>query len=621
MCGIAGIFSPEILPDEKPVKAMTLLLSHRGPDAQAIWSGGHIHLGHTRLSIIDLSDAANQPFHSADGRYVIVFNGEIYNYRELKASLQINYAFSTSSDTEVLLAAYAEWGAACLSRLKGMFAFAIWDRQKEALFVARDRLGIKPLYYYCKDGQFLFASEIRSLLASGLIERKLDETQLSTFLFYQTVHQPDTLVEGMKQLEAGSYAIINKNGLGLYSWWKLWDGKEPVQDSHEACKKTVKELFLAAVERRMVSDVPLGAFLSGGIDSSLIVACMAELSDRSIDTFSVLFEEEAFDESAYSSLIAKKYKTKHHPIHLRPSDFLDEMPLILAAMDAPSGDGPNTYMVSKKTKEAGVTVALSGLGGDELFAGYSSMLNYHSLQGKNWLWAIPKLLRRPLSGLARLFLNDHRGYKLAKLLSTPRGSLGNLYPTLRQAFSREEAHILQGRQAAWPVNLLAERLCNIDDEVAHLAPLSQACIGEIESYTRDVLLRDTDQMSMAHALEVRVPFFDHTLLEYVLGIPDAIKYPHYPKQLLVEAMSPRLPDEVVHRKKMGFTLPWEHWLKNELAGLCREKIAFLSHRPEFHAMSLQDYYTRFLTGDKKVLCSRIWQLVVLGDWLERNDIQ
>ena len=353
---------------------MTDAIAHRGPNAEGHYVDESVALGHRRLSIIDLSPEANQPFFDSTGRYAMVFNGEVYNFMDIRHQLA-DYPFRTNCDTEVVLAAYIRWGEACLSRFYGMFAFAVWDKQEQRLFVVRDRLGIKPLYFYQDEKKFLFASEIRPLLASGLVAKKLDQEGLYDYFNYQTVHAPRTIVEGVFQLNPGEYAILKNGTFTKKTYWKLApDQPDIVEGSYGEVKKQVRRLMLESVERRLVSDVPLGAFLSGGIDSTAVVALMAEVADQAVDTFSVVFEEPQFDESEYSELVARRFNTRHHPMLLKPQDFLNALPNALMAMDSPSGDAINTYVVSKVTKEAGVTVALSGLGGDELFAGYPLFL-------------------------------------------------------------------------------------------------------------------------------------------------------------------------------------------------------------------------------------------------------
>jgi asparagine synthase (glutamine-hydrolysing) len=375
MCGIAGIYQPPAGHDLPAIlKEMGAALAHRGPDATGYLRENPMWMVHTRLSIIDTSAAGNQPMSDFSERYVIIYNGELYNYRELRAELP--GPWKSGSDTEVILAAYAAWGAECLHRFNGMFAFAIYDRSTKKLFVARDRLGIKPLYFYAKGNCFAFASEVRTLLRLPWMPRRIDKGGLINFLSYQTVYGESTLVEQVSMLGPGQYMEVTQEGHSIGTFWSLFECATEEAKSLDAAgiRKRVRELLSRAVARRMVSDVPVGAFLSGGIDSSAIVALMAQASEQPIDTFSVVFEDKRFDESPWSKMIAQKYNTRHHPILLKPSDFLDELPNALAAMDHPSGDGLNSYVVSKLTRAQGVKVALSGLGGDELFGGAAAAL-------------------------------------------------------------------------------------------------------------------------------------------------------------------------------------------------------------------------------------------------------
>lgn len=617
MCGIAGIVWKKDPAVKRPlIRRMTDALAHRGPNAEGQYADEAVALGHRRLSVIDLSPGANQPFWDVDGRYAIVLNGEIYNFKKLRSELA-DYPFRTKSDTEIALAAYIKWGEACLSRFLGMFAFAVWDKQEQALFVVRDRLGIKPLYYFQDEEKFLFASEIRALLATGLVPKKLDEEGLQDYFLYQTVHAPRSIVEGIRQLNPGECALLKNGILSRKTYWKLpQDEGGKVGESYEDIKRQVRRLLLAAVERRLVSDVPIGAFLSGGIDSTAIVALMSEIADQPVDTFSVVFEEEQFDESAFSELVARRYNTRHHPILLKPTDFLEALPQALSAMDAPSGDAINTYVVSKVTKEAGVTVALSGLGGDELFAGYPVFQRFFRLHNLPFFWKIPLGLRRMAAELGQPFLKSHQQERMLEILTARNGRLEEIYPAFRKVLSSRERGLpfpKNGKEK----NAVFEKLKGLPG-LEKLPLLSQVSLAEILTYTQNVLLRDTDQMSMAHALEVRVPFFDHTLVEAVLHIPDVWKYPKYPKKLLVEALWPLIPEEVVFRPKKGFVLPWEVWLKSELSGFAAQSLRRLAGRGLLPASEVKNLWEAFSKGKNAGLWSRVWLLVVLEDWIERN---
>jgi asparagine synthase (glutamine-hydrolysing) len=617
MCGIAGIIGLKDTENAAAkIKRMSQSLSHRGPDAEGFFIDDRVALGHRRLSIIDLSETANQPLFDSTNRYAIILNGEIYNYLEVKNSFP-EYPFRTESDTEVILAAYAKYGADCLSLLNGMFAFAIWDKTRRELFVARDRLGVKPLYYsQTPDGVFIFASEIRAILNSGLIPRKLNKHGLYDYLMYQSVYAPQTIVENIFQLPAGEFGIFSDSKFEKHSFWRIEEKPVDVNAVDEAIvKKSVRDLLLKSVERRMISDVRLGAFLSGGIDSSAIVALMSEVSAQPIDTFSVTFGEKEFDESPYSKLIAKKYNTRHTSVTLTPEDFLNELPNALKATDSPSGDGINTYIVSKATKQSGITVALSGLGGDELFAGYPNFIKWIKTQ-KGIFPKMPRVLRKSLA-LTLSNSNNSKRQRMADILNTDKFNLAGIYPMFRQVMSQKTVNDFcrNGNHKIGIQKILDEK----ESAIEKFPLLSQFSIAELLGYTQNVLLKDTDQFSMASALEVREPFFDYKLVEYVLQIPDHIKYPKYPKSLLVEAISPMLPDEIVHRKKMGFVLPWEKWMCNELKDFCQSRIENLAERGILDSEKLLLKWDSFLKGSDGVTWSQIWHLVVLTEWLENNN--
>ena len=626
MCGLAGIFGTEGLPDPKATMVrMTEAMLHRGPDAGGVWQGGPVVLGHRRLSIIDLQSASDQPMHSADGRYTLVFNGEIYNYRELRSALEgEGRTFRTGSDTEVLLQACIQWGRSAFPRLQGMFAFAFWDSLTEELLLVRDRMGIKPLYIYRDDRHVVFASEIRALLASGLVPRRLNEQALVDHLRYQTVHAPDTLVQGVSMLPAGHLLAVTDEEVEEQRWYSLVDNvSEAAQHmSLSEIHREVYDRLSRAVQRRLVADVPFGAFLSGGIDSSAIVGLMSSMSDSPVHTFSVVFDEAEFSEEHFATLVSERFNTRHTPIRLNPTDMLAMLPDALAAMDHPSADGPNTFVVSKVTKQAGISMALSGLGGDEVFAGYPVFPRTLALWQRRWITQFPKAMRGAAASLVALARPSIASDKLGELLRLGTFSVDDTYPISRLTMLDRELVRVLDRSTLPPDRVGGIMKGFIRDDGGYALPfLSQVSVGELSTYLQNVLLRDTDQMSMAHALEVRVPFLDHELIEFVLGVDDRHKYPHTPKQLLVASLGDLLPREVVDRPKMGFTLPWEVWMRGELRSFCEERLTGLGRRPMFRNGAIGALWQRFLQGDTRMNWSRIWTLVVLEDWLHRHGIE
>lgn len=605
---------------------MTARISHRGPDAKGLWtSDAEVMLGHRRLSIIDTQEHSNQPFiHEATGD-VIVFNGEVYNYRELREELKGAFSFRTESDTEVVLAALQAWGAEALHRFNGMFAFAFWSREKRELLLARDRMGIKPLYFAETSHGLVFSSEVRSLLASGWIDKRHDPIALSDYLRYQTVHAPRTIVQGLSMLPAGHLMRLQGEETEVSAWWDMASETAKIDGGLPRSErlKRIRSAMEKAVDLRMRSDVPLGAFLSGGIDSSAIVGLMKSATDQQISTFSVTFDEGEFDESTWSRMVAKRFNTDHHEIRLESQDFLRQVPDALAAMDHPSGDGPNTYVVSAATKKEGITVALSGLGGDEAFAGYPVFKRSQQLMEKRWLASWPKGLRKA-AGLAYTAIKkDATSRKMAALLGGDYFDLEHTYPLSRQIFLESDLRRLApraGQQANRVYQWLTEQIAP-DTRGFALPFLSKVSLAEMGTYMSHTLLRDTDQMSMAHALEVRVPFLDHNLVLEALATPDDQKWPHSPKQLLTDSIPDLLPSEVIHRPKMGFVLPWEQWMKGDLKATCEGGLAYLSDVEGIAGQEVDRIWSAFLEGDARWTFSRLWALVVLGHWMKENGIR
>lgn len=628
MCGINGLISQHHTEQQRLtiVQKMNNLLKHRGPDSEGSYSIDKITLAHRRLSIIDLSTDGNQPFFSADKKLIIVFNGEIYNYRELKLELQRSaqgsndkpYFFKTNTDTEVILAAYMRWGNNCLQFLNGMFAFAIYNTETQSLFIARDRLGVKPLYYHYTESLFAFSSEVRSIIHCGLKSFKLNTQAVAEYVQYQSVFAPNTIIKGIKQLLPGHYLEYKNDKATITEYWNPEHYAKQKNDLsyQETCSK-IFDLLGTSVQRRLVSDVPFGAFLSGGIDSSIVVGLMAKVSSEKIKTFNISFDESEFSESHYAQQIAKKFNTEHHEIKLTPNAFLSELPNALNAMDHPSGDGPNTYVVSKATKEAGITMALSGIGGDELFAGYPNFKRLKELQEKWWLKVSPNLLLKGGGYFLKTAKPNIANYKIAEILSLNSHDLPHTYPLSRSIFTKNELnYLVKDNNSLDTISKITELI-----KLPESKTLSAITCLELKTYLQNTLLRDTDQMSMAVALEVREPLLDYQLTEFVLSINDEMKFPISPKKLLVDSVGDLLPREIIDRPKMGFTFPWKDWLKHELKEFSEKNIVALDKKGILKPGVASLLWSRFLNNDPLVTWSRVWHLIVLNNWIDTNNIE
>jgi asparagine synthase (glutamine-hydrolysing) len=618
MCGIAGVFEiGKFSNKSSTLKLMLDKLSHRGPDSEGVWQEGPIVLGHRRLSIIDLSETANQPMIDSTGNYVIVYNGELYNYKDIKESLKGEYEFKTNSDTEVILAAFLKWGKKCLDLFNGIFAFAIWDRSREELFLARDQVGVKPLFFYRDKDVFLFSSELASIIKSNAFKASVNLQGLKDFLKYQSVHEPNTMVSGVYQIRAGYSMTITKKGASLENYWNITD--LPFKSSLKSYLDTTKEVKIAlnkAIERQLVSDVPLSIFLSGGIDSSIVAGIASNLSSQPINTFSIGFDDKKFDESKYANLVAKDIKSNHTSLIVKPDNFMDYLPESLRSLSSPSGDGPNTYLISKLVTNTGIKVALSGLGGDELFAGYPHFTKYeqvNKLRDKVPLW-ISQSVGNLLTTIPSEKLN-----KVGRILSMQSNNLWDYYPISREIYTDNELKRLNPL-FEYTYDTVFESLFQNREEIVRFEKYSQYSIGELLNYTKNVLLEDADQMSMANGLELRVPLLDIDLITLCLTIPDEFKNPHGYKKLLVDSSDYKLPYELVHRKKMGFSFPWEKWMRTELFSFCDGNMKNLSHREYFDRTEILKMWNLFLTKDPKVSWVNIWLLVVFECWLLNNEI-
>ena len=643
MCGIAGgAFWGHRVDRSRAVDAVTSMvqqLTHRGPDGHGVVTspaprdGSDIRpyavLGHTRLAIIDVSSAGAQPMGSPDGHWV-AFNGEIYNFAELRRELEARgVSFCSHSDTEVILRGYAVWGLDLLPRLRGMFAFALWDATNSRLVIARDRLGIKPVYVHRDETHLMFSSEVRALLASGLVSRQLDHTAVWQYLGYQTFPAPRTLVAGVRALPPASWLTVDGKGhVEQGTYWRMLDPHRPTLDvSPSSATAMVADALRSSVTAHLVSDVPVAAFLSGGIDSSAIVALMHE-AGVTPRTFSVGFDEQAFDESPHAALIAQRFSTEHTHIRLSAAEALAQLPSALQALDQPSGDAVNTYVVSAAVHQHGVKVALSGLGGDEVFGGYPSFRRLARTATAGRLWRrTPSALRR-LAGAATRTLGGRTiaAGKTAALLESS-GQVAEMFPVMRQLLSPQQRETLLTAHVLTRIDSFVDPYVTLlgaaYDEAPRASTFEQVSFAESRTYMHDLLLRDTDQMSMAHALEVRVPLLDHSLIELVMSLPDSAKIPTTtPKGLLVHALDGLLPDSIVHRPKQGFALPIATWMRGPMKQFCADRLGErgLAGRGLCDPRALTTMWRTFLDGDRRVSWSRIWMLVALDAWLERHSL-
>jgi asparagine synthase (glutamine-hydrolysing) len=613
MCGISALIQYRSdLPVRKVIERMNNKMAHRGPDADGQFINENIGLGHRRLSIIDTEQSANQPMLSSNKNWVIAFNGEIYNYVELKANELQGVPFQTESDTEVILELFDKFGPDAISKLKGMFAFVLHHIPSNETYVVRDRYGMKPLYYSIQEPGYFIASELRALLASEFVPRKLNRSALEEYIETQTVCAPNTLIEKVQLLEAGHYLHFKRNEISKHCYYRLLSDTNYELSDKKTAQDLLRSTMKESVEQHMRADVPFGAFLSGGIDSSLLVGLMSEVRSEKINTFQISFEEEAFDERKYAQLVAKKFSTNHHEINLSASEFLKDIPAAIADIDFPSGDGPNTYAVSKAAKEAGITVAISGLGGDELFAGYP-VFQYMTSIEKSFALKLSYPLRKSVSLLLSSFSSNRSFRKKAELLGLRQVDLAHAFPLVRKVWNANE--LLTRKTKHFEIE---QNFKFIFEKNAPL--LNRVSAAEIESYMQHVLLRDSDQMSMAHSLEIRVPFLDHNVVELATHLSNDLKYPTSPKKFLTETFADILPDEVVNRKKMGFTLPWSVWMKNELKEFTESGFQELYNQDVVNEKVLKNAWSKFLMGSEEKSFISFWHLSVLGHWMKNNKI-
>jgi asparagine synthase (glutamine-hydrolysing) len=583
MCGIAGVFhSLGVVsdPERTALARMLEALRHRGPDGEGTHEDGSVLLGHRRLAIIDLSDAARQPMPNETKDVWLTFNGEIYNFVELRDELRAGgHVFRSRTDSEVVVHGYEAWGIeGLLSRLSGMFAFALWDSRARTLYLARDRFGIKPLYYGRSADRFVFASELRALAASGLLRVEPSRASCASFLAFGSIPAPDTALAEMSSMRPGHYLEVSSRGEREKRWWTIPVGERPEG------RADVARLLRDSVRAHLVSDVPLGVFLSGGIDSAALVATASRFVDEPLTALSVVLDDPELDESVYARAVAQKYGTAHREVRVGASSILEALPRFFGAMDQPTVDGVNSYVVSRAAREAGLTVVLTGLGGDEVFLGYPHFRKIRTLG--RWM----PLVRAPLLALRRFrpkleYLRD----------ATPTAA----YSVFRGLYAPSEIEELLPGAAPAPLSTRQEDFLDAAIEL------------ELERYLHDQLLRDTDSMSMAHSIEARVPFLDPALVEAVLRLPPDAKLKRgVNKPLLLESIDDPLPREIWDRPKQGFTLPFARFLREHHLELEARTLDAAPFAPD----AVRRVWRSFLDG--RVHWSRPWALVAYSSWRE-----
>jgi asparagine synthase (glutamine-hydrolysing) len=649
VCGICGVaFASRNAEAEMRVRAMTAAMRHRGPDEDGFLIGDPrapgLALGMRRLSIIDIA-GGQQPIWNETRDVAVIFNGELYNYRELRERLALcGHRFATQSDTEILVHAWEEWGEDALNELQGMFAFALVDlRGRYAtvpiLFLARDPLGIKPLYYTQTPDGFAFASEVRALLASGAAPKQLSQDALTSYLLFGGVSEPVTLLEGVFSLPPGHRMLLHvperRRTPRARPWWDpaqspaARDTRKP--RNLPSAARQLRTLLEGAVRRHLIADVPVGLFLSSGLDSGAIAALAAQ-SKAGIQSFTLTFPGTSFDEAELARTVANRCKTQHTEVPLTGDAILSRIDEAVAALDQPTMDGINTYFVSWAAKEVGLKVALSGLGGDELFAGYQTFADTPRLSRLiRFAWFVPGVLRRVTAPIVASLIGRQKSpdasrkaasawghpdalphpYLFARALFPP-GQLERIIePRFRPSTISADGVTLEPTWLGW-----LERTA---DEARKLEPVAGVSWLEMRTYMASTLLRDTDSVSMAQSLEVRVPLLDTPVVEFVESLPDtARRRLGTQKALLVEALGDLLPQEILEQRKRTFTLPWEEWLRGTLRA--RLEASFASPAaalaPLLRPGGLDSVWSDFLTG--KTSWSRPWSLYVLNEWCRRH---
>ncbi len=625
MCGICGKINIDAKKkvDGNLIERMCSVLSHRGPDDAGIYLKDNMGFGHRRLSVLDVTSAGHQPMTNEDRTIWLVFNGEIYNYCELRKELENKgHIFSSSSDTETIIHLYEEKGIECLQDLRGMFAFALWDAKEKSLFLARDRLGKKPLVYSHNNNRLLFASELKALLFDQEVSREINTTAIQNYLTYGYIASPQTIFSDIKKLPPAHYLILKEGSIKIKKYWNLSYQKKLVYGSSNEYREHFLELFYESVKLRLRSDVSFGAFLSGGIDSSIIVAVMSKLLDQPVKTFYLGFEEESYNELPFARLVADKYKTEHHEFVVKP-DVVDVLPKLMWSYNEPFADpsAVPTYYLSKATRQH-VTVALSGDGGDECFAGYNRYANalaarkyekFAKYIGARQINKVAQML--PFGGARSSFFNRSKRYLKYICGKSERHYMrwiSHLDSEMRnEIYSPSFKENMRGIE---PSDYI-ENLYNCSDAETFIDKILNV---DVMSYLPEDLMVKADIASMACSLEVRSPFIDHKIMEFAASLPSDMKiHKGTLKYFLKQASSDLLPAEVIQRKKLGFGLPIAPWLRGELKEMAYDMLLDKRaiERGYFRREKIEALLAEHMTGQCDH-CYRIWNLLCLELWFK-----
>jgi asparagine synthase (glutamine-hydrolysing) len=630
MCGIAGVIGADAQLVRKALTAITLAQAHRGPDdcGEGLHPFGNqtLGLGHRRLSIIDLTCAGHQPMVHPETGNQIVFNGEIYNFQLMRQELlAAGEKFTGHSDTEALLHALTRWGPDYIKRLHGMFAFAFYDAKAQSLILARDSVGIKPLYVARENGMFLFASEVRAILASGIVSRGLDQQGLASLLAYGAVQQPATLFESIQSFPPGHYQVITADRISNPSppqqYWPLPSVRQDWTETQVVA--SVESTLDAAVRDHLVADVPVGVFLSSGLDST-VIAGLAARHTRNLRSFCVGFADQPdMSELGLAKETAKIFGLQHTEIAINGADAEQAALEWLSALDQPSVDGLNVFIISKAVRQQGITVALSGQGGDELFGGYPSFADVPRLnRALHYLCKLPLPVRNSFASLATFNRSRAVRQKFHDMLST-NGSVMDLYLQRRRMMSDEQLNALGLNQAkigglpGWlPAGALDDFQLHDDDPVWDISAL------ESRFYQGNMLLRDSDTNAMAHGLEIRVPMLDQRVLDLMFSVPGRIRLPHRraDKHLMRLAFAPFLRPALARQQKRGFTLPIRRWMLGPLRDLCEHSLISLKRLNILRPEGIDLVWNTFLENPESPIWTRAFNLCVLGLYVKQMDV-
>lgn len=619
MSGINGVYQFSGL---KSIDKEVIFAMNNSSNHELIYHDDFVLFGNQSTTLIEKSKKIEKPFTDVNERYVVIVDGEIYNSKALKAKLP-NYSFKTEALSELISAAYAEWGKKCVDYFDGVFAFSIWDKVEKSMYISRDRMGVKPLYYTLDHDKIIFSSSVKSILKSQLVEKRLRKESVVDYLRFQTVHAPYTIVEEVYSLMPAQYLYFTEEKQELETYWTPSKTFIYPDNELDTVQNKLESILSTSVEKRLSPNKNVGTFISNDAESAVLVDLMSRKHNQKVNTFSVSIKEDSSTDNTYLNSIAKQFVTNHHELELSFDEFKDFIPTALAFCDQPTGSALSSFLLSDQTKKMGLDVMLSSVGSNELFAGYPVFDEIPAIQSKKWLASFPNYARKYPGILGHMINGTVESSKKKEILKQEYFDSEYIYQFSRQILMDDQVKNLL-TNSKLPLNRVFEithDLIGYNTDGWALPTLSRLTVAEFSTFMQNSLLPELNQVHSASSLETKLPFLDQELIEYTLGVKDKFKKPVYPNKLLLESFKKSIEKPVQGQSTSGIELPYDFWMKGELKSFCLEYLNEIKKLTYINAKGVDSLWNAFIGNDKRVNWVRIWHLVVLGHWLKENSIE